>query len=214
MAEHFGSEAATDDLDRYREKGPDATTAAILEAIRSTSRHYASLLDIGAGVGVLHHELLGSLVDRAVHVEASPAYIKVAREEDVRRGHEGRVDYVLGDATEVMNDIPAADLVTLDRAICCYPAWERLVRTSASRSRRVYAFSIPRERWYVKLGVWLNNRLRALRSDAFRAHVHPLTDIEGVLVEMGFQETRLRETLVWHVALFERVDGSDAAVAA
>lgn len=213
-AEHFGPKAATDDLARYHAKGPDATTAAMLEGLRSTSRRFASLLDIGAGIGVLHHELLGSSVDRAVHVEASPAYIEVARGEDSRRGHDGRVDYVLGDATEVADELQSADIVALDRAICCYPDWERLLRISASKTSRIYAFSIPRDRWYVRLGVRVNNLLRRIRSDAFWAYVHPVTEVEGVLAEMGFRRTFLRRTLVWHIALFELTDTSASVAAA
>lgn len=213
-AEHFGPEAARKDLERYHEKGPDATTAALLDGIRSTSRHYARLLDIGAGVGVLHHELLGSSVDRAVHVEASPAYIAIARQEDERRGHEGLVEYVLGDATEVSDEVEPADVVTLDRVICCYPAWERLVRMSASKATRLYALSIPHDRWYVRLGVWLNNLVRSVRGDAFRAFVHPVGEIETVLEELGFRRTFLRRTLAWHVALFELPAAAESAAAA
>ncbi len=212
--EHFGPEAARKDLERYREKGPDATTTAMLEGIRSTSQHHVRLLDIGAGIGVLHHELLGSSVDRAVHVEASPAYIATAREEDERRGHEGRVEYVLGDATEVSDDLEPAEIVTLDRVICCYPAWERLVRISASRATRVYAFSIPHDRWYVRLGVWLANLVRSVRGDSFRAFVHPVDEIGTVLEELGFRRTFLRRTLIWHIEMFERADASEAAAAA
>lgn len=213
-AEHFGPEMAKGDLERYREKGPDATTVAMLEGLRSTSRRYARLLDIGAGVGVLHHELLDSCVDRAVHVEASSAYIEAAREEDARRGHVGRVEYLLGDATEVVGDLEPADVVALDRVICCYPDWDRLVRISASKATSVYAFSIPRDRWATRLGVWLENLVRTVRGDAFRAYVHPVGEIEALLAELGFDRTFLRRTFAWHIALFSYPAASEAAAAA
>lgn len=131
----------------------------------------------------------------------------------LRRGHEGRVKYVLGDAVEVPEDLEPADIVALDRVICCYPAWERLVRVSASRSTRICAFSMPHDRWYVRLGVGFANLVRRIRSDAFRAYVHPVEETEGVLTEMGFRRTFLRRTLVWHIALFELDDASEAAAA-
>lgn len=213
-AEHFGPELARKDLDRYRKSGPDATTMALLEGIRSRSRHCSRLLDIGAGIGVLHHELVGSFVDRAVHVEASSAYIEAARDEDARRGHDGLVDYVHGDATDVAEELESAEIVTLDRAICCYPDWERLVRLSTSRASRIYAFSIPRDHWYIRLGVWLENLLRKIRSNEFRTYVHPVAEIEELLIEMGFHRIFLRRTFAWHIALFESIDPSEAAAAA
>ena len=213
-ARHFGPVAARNDLERYRKRGPDTTTAAMLEGLRSTSRRYSRLLDIGAGIGVLHHELLESFVDRAVHVEASSAYIAVGREEDERRGYGDRVEYVLGDAAELSDDLAPADVVALDRVICCYPEWERLVRTSASRATRMYAFSIPHDRWYVRLGVGIMNRVRQVRDDAFRAYVHPVAEIEGVLRELGFRRVSLRRTVIWHVALFALPAATESASAA
>ncbi|MGZ8690915.1 MAG: class I SAM-dependent methyltransferase, partial [Aeromicrobium sp.] len=45
-----------------------------------------TVLDIGGGVGAVHHELLHSGAATAVDVDASRAYIAVAREEAERQG--------------------------------------------------------------------------------------------------------------------------------
>ncbi|MFW6039924.1 MAG: hypothetical protein ACOC9N_02480, partial [Gemmatimonadota bacterium] len=202
---NFGLEAARSDVERYRRRGPDRPTRLMLESIRkipSEAIEGGCLLDIGAGIGVIHHELLGDPIVSATHVEAASAYTHVAKEEDARRGVEGTVDYVLGDAVELSEDLPAADLVTLDRAICCYPDWRSLVRVSASKARRWYAFSVPHERWYVRSAVAIQNLLRRLRGNEFRTFVHPVLEIDCMLVERGFRRIALRRTLVWHVALY------------
>ena len=200
--EHFGLDAARRDLERYRRRGPDATTRLMLAAIGRAPLRGGSLLDIGAGIGVIHHELLSGAIARATHVEAASAYVTVAREEDVRRGAEESVDYVLGDAVELSDDLPAADLVTLDRVICCYPDWESLVRVSALKAGRLYAFSVPHDRWYVRTAVAISNLARRLRGDNFRVFVHPVGGIDGILVARGFRRIARRRTFVWHAALY------------
>lgn len=201
--EHFDLDAARRDLERYRRRGPDATTRLMLEAIGRAPLRGGSLLDIGAGIGVIHHELLSGALARATHVEAASAYITVAREEDVRRGAEESVDYLLGDAVALSDDLPAADLVTLDRVICCYADWESLVRVSASKARRLYAFSVPHDRWYVRTAVAISNLARRVRGDDFRVFVHPVGKIDRILTERGFQRLALRRTVVWQIALYK-----------
>lgn len=208
---HFGLEAARGDVERYRRHGPDPPTRHMLESIRtspSENLEGGCLLDIGAGIGVIHHELLGDSITRATHVEAASAYVRVAREEDERQGVEERVDYVVGDAVELSDDLPAADLVTLDRVICCYPDWKSLVRVSASKATRLYAFSVPHDRWYVRSAVAIQNVIRRLRGDEFRAFVHPVGEIDSMLVERGFRRTAVRRTVVWHVALYATRDAA------
>jgi magnesium-protoporphyrin O-methyltransferase len=204
--EHFGLDAARRDLERYHRRGPDATTRRMLEAIGRTPLRGGTLLDIGAGIGVIHHELLGVAIARATHVEAASAYVRVAREEDARRGAEESVDYLFGDAVELSDDLPAADLVTLDRVICCYPDWESLVRVSASKVGRLYAFSLPHDRWYVRTAVAISNLVRRLRGDDLRVFVHPVGEIDGMLVARGFRRIARRRTFVWHIALYRSAE--------
>ena len=44
------------------------------------------------------------------------------------------------------DEIEAADVVTLDRVICCYPDMEALVGRSAERALRLYGLVHPRDR--------------------------------------------------------------------
>ena len=106
-------------------------------------------LDIGAGIGVLHHELLDRGTRSAVHVEVARAYVDAARRESERRGHAERVKFLHGDLLALGPSVDSADLVTLDRVVCCYAALEPLVRLSAEKARRYYALSFPHDRWYV-----------------------------------------------------------------
>jgi magnesium-protoporphyrin O-methyltransferase len=200
----FGPKVARRDLARYRRRGPDTTTRLLLASIRATGIRNARLLDIGAGIGVLHHELFGPIVSEAVHVEAAPAYITVAQEEDERRRQTDRVKYLLGDAVGLGGDLPSADLVTLDRVICCYPDWEQLLRASAAKAERVFAMSLPHDRWHVRAVVAAENLGRRLRGNLFRTFVHPIAAIDRVLGQLGFRRSYAGGTVAWYVALYNR----------
>ncbi len=71
----FGPTIAARDPKRYRRKGPDVTSRLFLNALRGHVNSGASLLGIGAGVGVLDFELLTNGVSSATLVDASPAYL-------------------------------------------------------------------------------------------------------------------------------------------
>ena len=80
----FGENEAKANLKEYRKHGPAKQTKLILEAVRSLELKNASLLDIGGGIGTIHHELLKDIVNKATHVDASSAYLKIATEESQR----------------------------------------------------------------------------------------------------------------------------------
>lgn len=160
-----------------------------------------TLLDIGAGVGILHHELLARGVERATHVEASRAFVEAAQDETGRRGQDGRVTFLHGDFLALAPAIPSADLVTLDRVLCCYHELEPLLLTSAAPSRRYWAASFPQDRWYIHLGNRWENWRRARNGDAFRSFVHPVTRIYQLLAQAGLRPLLVSRRLVWETVV-------------
>lgn len=200
----FSARTARRDLRRYRRKGPSGTTRMLLEAIRARFSRDWTVLDVGGGVGAIQHELVAAGAARAIQVDASGAYLEVAREEAARRGHADRVEQVHGDFVEVAGAVPEADVVTLDRVICCYPAMERLVEASAAKARHVYGLVYPRDRWPVRAFLALENFGRRLRRNAFRTYVHPPAAVHNLLLRLGFVPATSEQTLVWHVATWVR----------
>ena len=169
----FGERTARHDLRRYRRRGPSKPTRVLLDALRREGVENATLLDIGGGIGVIQQELLEAGVARATSVEASADYLSVAREEAQRRGRADRITYREGDFVALADGVEPADVVTLDRVICCYPDMESLVGRSAARARRLYGLVYPQERWWVGAGLRLTNLLMRLSRRSFRAHLHP-----------------------------------------
>ena len=202
----YDAKLAASQRRRYREKGPNPWTAMLIEALKCEGVEGATLLDIGGGIGAIHHELLAAGAASAVVVDASAPYIEVAREESQQRGHRDRVRYVLGDFVEVAPSIPDADIVTLDRVINVYPDWERLVRYSAAHARRLYGFVYPRDTRGVRSIVFAMNLAFRVLGKQVRAFIHPIDQIDRVLRENGLTRQFSRSARTpWEVAVYERV---------
>ena len=200
----FSSEEAKSELKRYRRKGPANQTKLILSAIHSLRLKSADLLDIGGGIGVIHHELLGEVAAKAIHVDASSAYLNEARKEASQRGHGNLVQFIHADFTDVAPDIPPADIVTLDRVVCCYPDFRGLLTAAAEHGRHAIAMTYPRETSYLRLALRVLNFVQRLRRDPFRVFLHPVSEMDSLLEQKGFKRVTLRRLFVWEMALYQR----------
>lgn len=201
----FGEDSARADLRSYRRRGPAGQTELILEAVRSLGTRNLALLDVGGGIGAIHHELLGDVAREATHVDASSAYLQKARQEAARRGHTDQVRFIHADFTDVAHKVPQADVVTLDRVVCCYPDFHSLLKAAAEHSGRALAFTYPRETWYLRIGLGVINFVQRLRRDPFRVFLHPVAEMDALLKREGFERISLRRLFVWEMALYCRV---------
>jgi 2-polyprenyl-3-methyl-5-hydroxy-6-metoxy-1,4-benzoquinol methylase len=200
----FSEAEARADVKNYHRRGPAKQTKLILEAIRSLGLKDAALLDIGGGIGAIHHELLEDVAQSAVHVDASSAYLKIATQEAERRGHSERVKFIHADFTDIAADLPKADVVTLDRVVCCYPNFRSLLKAAAEKSRHAIALTYPRETWYMRIGIRVINFFQRLSSDPFRAFLHPVHEMESLLNGEGLQKVSVHRLFVWEMALYQR----------
>lgn len=200
----FDPRTARRDLKRLRRRGPLPATRLLLDDLRARGVAGASLLDIGGGVGAIHHALLDAGAATALQVDISSAYLAAAREEATRRGHGERVRFTHGDFVQQAPALPDADIVTLDRVICCYPDMETLVGLAAGKARRVLGAVYPRAGWGVRVGIWIENLLARLRRSDFRVYLHAPAAIDRVLRAHGLERATLRRTLAWEVATWAR----------
>ena len=200
----FSENEANANLKDYRRRGPANQTKLILEAVRSLRLKNATLLDIGGGVGAIYNELLKDMAREAIHVDASSAYLKVAKEEALRQGHGEQVQFIHADFTDVAADLPQVDVVTLDRVVCCYPNFRELLTAAASKSRTAIAMTYPREVWWTRLALTLMNFYQRIVKDPFRGFVHPVAEMESVLNRAGMKKISTRRLFVWEMALYQR----------
>jgi 2-polyprenyl-3-methyl-5-hydroxy-6-metoxy-1,4-benzoquinol methylase len=150
---HFTSEDAAAEIARYRKKGPGPTTRLLMDGLARGGPINGSVLDVGAGVGALSFELLDRGAERVTIVDASSAYLEMAADESRRRNRSAVTQVVAGDFVAMSRELASAHIVTLDRVVCCYPEYRPLVRQAADHAENRFAYSYPRDRWFVRLGV-------------------------------------------------------------
>lgn len=202
-ADFFGDRIARQKLRKYRRRGPFGTTKRLLAALRAAPGPKETLLDVGGGVGMIAHEMLAAGTSSAAIVDASPSFLAAAAEESERRHTSPRLRLQLGDVVELRDAVPAADVVTLDKVVCCYVDMESLLATTASRARRLMGLVYPRDDWWVRTFVAVGNRVLQLRGSTFRSYVHRNVDIESALRRAGFAPRTQRRGAFWIVAVFE-----------
>lgn len=202
----FGEQKAQRDLRSYRKNGPNKSTNLLLETIRSSgiAIDNSSLLDVGSGIGGIQLELFKEGLDHAANVEASSAYLQASQKEAERQGRSDQTSYYLGDAVELAAELAEADIVTLDRVICCYPDAEKLIEATASKATQLYGVVYPRDRWITRVGLWLSNFWFWLRRSEFRTYLSPSGYIDDLIKKQGFARHEHKQTFLWHVALYIR----------
>ena len=192
------------DLARWRVGNLNPVTRELIEVVRREGVVGASMLDIGAGVGAVHISLLGAGAASAVDVDASREYLTVARAEAERRGLEGRVEHRYGDVVELADELPPAEIVTLDSVICCYPYLELLL-AAATRSRpRVVGMSYPRDVWWMRGFMRIYNIVQAARRSPARYFIHRHKQVERFMAAAGYRNIHEGGIRVWRVSLYRR----------
>jgi SAM-dependent methyltransferase len=200
----FSRKKAAKDLARYLAKGPESTTRLLLAGLTQAGRLDGRLLDIGSGIGALTFELLERGLTSSVGVDLSSAHVATASHEASRRSQSDSTRFVQGDFVEMASHLPAADIVALDRVVCCYLEFERLLDESLRHANRYFVFSYPRDLWYVRTWVGLENLGRRITRNTFRSFVHPVSAMENVIHRSGF--TRLSQTCTrtWCAGVYAR----------
>ena len=176
----FDLKRAKKEMAQYLKTGPKKSTKYLLEPLQERVQVEGSLLDIGSGVGALIWELLDNGIDHAYYIEISDAYSEAFKEQIVAKSMEKQVNILTGDFTELHPNFPDVDVVTMDKVICCYQDYRPLVKLSLQKARKVYAYTIPRDLWWVKVVNKVESLIKSF-SNYLRTHIHPTAEIE----EMG-----------------------------
>ena len=176
----------------------------LVEAVKQKGLEGNSLLDVGGGIGAIQHELFKAGIARTDNVEASTAYIDANKEEAETQGHADRITYHHGDFVDIAPNLERADIVTLERVICCYPDVESLVDLSSRLADRVYGLVCTRTNLLSKTVAILFNLTMRFKRSPFRVFIHPDSVIDWVARSNGLRPSSRRKTLLWQIVVYER----------
>lgn len=200
----FNEKTARKDLKRYRRRGPEKSTRLLIESILAHDVKDKKLLDIGGGIGAIQFGLFKNGLQYSINVDASRAYQTVAKQEAHERGLPDQTEYHFGDFTEMAASLPDADIVTLDKVICCYPDLEKLLTSSLEKTGSVYALIFPRENFYTRIGFKLVNLWFRIRGSEFRTYLHSHEKVDSMIRDYGFKQTSLDYTILWRVLVYRK----------
>jgi Methyltransferase domain len=163
-----------------------------------------ALLDIGGGVGAIAHALLQVGARQATDIDASTAYLAAARDEAARRGLVERMSFQHGDFVVIAPTLPATDIVTLDRVICCYDNMPALMALSAAKAQKLYGVVYPRDAWWLRLFIRIQNVIMRVRREPMRFFVYPTIAVDAIIRAQGLEQ-RVRQTSgPWQIVVYAR----------
>ena len=200
----FSEKSAVTQARRYRRRGLDTTSRRIFDLIKRRGVEGKTLLEVGGGVGAIEIELLKAGMAQAVNVELTPTYEGAAGDLLGEAGLADRVERRIMDFAEAGDQVEAADVVVLNRVICCYPDMPRLAGAAAEHAKNVLVMSFPNDRWWSQLGLSFGNFGFGLFRIQFRVFLHPPDAILAAVEQHGFKATFNSRGFLWQVAAFER----------
>jgi 2-polyprenyl-3-methyl-5-hydroxy-6-metoxy-1,4-benzoquinol methylase len=177
--------------------GFEKSQRQLIDGIRRAGVEGKTLLEIGCGAGHLQRALLQAGAHQGVGVDLSARLIGEARLEAQRAGLDARTDYRQGDFVDLADKIKPADIVVLDKVVCCYPDAERLLKVALDRTQRVLALTYPRDRVTTRAGVALLTALLRLTGCHFRPYVHDPASIEHWIRRGNFHPHSRLHTFAW-----------------
>jgi len=195
---------AHSDANRYRKKGLDATSRRIFEFVRSQGVDGRTVLEVGGGVGAIQIELLKAGAARAVSIELTPTYEDDANALLREAGLADRVDRKIMDFAMAGGEVDGADIVIMNRVICCYPDMPRLAGQASDHARRLLVMSFPKRAWWMRIGLGLGNLMLRLTRREFQIFLHPPKLILATSEQHGLRTVLNQAGFFWTIAALRR----------
>jgi magnesium-protoporphyrin O-methyltransferase len=204
IEKQFDKDRVASKVNQYHSKGISKETRILVDSLKSIGIDGYSLLDIGCGLGSIGIELLQSGLAEVENVEASSSYLESAKTELKKRNLIDKSFFTYGNFVEISQIVFDADIVTLDKVICCYDELEQLIKLSCEKTVKHYGVIYPRDSWWAKAVVGFENLLRKIKGNTFRVFVHPTKEIDNLIKGQGLKRVFYKPMMVWQVVIYNR----------
>lgn len=200
----FSEKRAAGEARRYRRRGLDPTSRRIAELLKRQDIEGRTLLEVGGGIGAIQIELLKAGITRAVNIELTPTYEDAAEALLREAGLGDRVERRVMDFAEATGEVEAADIVIMNRVICCYPDMPKLAAAAAEHTREVLVVSFPKERWWTRAVISLGDLALRVARQQFQIFLHPPDKIIATAERHGLKMISNQASIFWEVASLRR----------
>lgn len=188
----------------YNLKGLNKSQQKIIDTLVKAGVEGLSILDIGCGVGYLHQALLKAGAGSATGVDLANKMLEQARHLSQKNSFSDVTTYLQGDFVQLADSIEPADIMLLDKVVCCYPDAQSLMETAVAKTGRWLALTYPRDRAFVRAAVWLEAFFLKLVGSSFRSYVHNPDTIESIIMLAGFNKRMEHQDTGWITQIWER----------
>ncbi len=207
----FSDRGARAQARSYRRNGLDSTSRRIVDLLKEQGVDGLTLLEVGGGIGAIQLELLKAGLARAISVELTPTYEASATELLREAGLEDRVERLVMDFVDAGSRIGEADIVVMNRVICCYPNLPRLAGAASDHARGILVMSFPKERWWTRVLVSMANAGMGIARREFRIFLHPFAQILATGEQHGLTLSIDRPGVFWEIAAMTRASRASRA---
>jgi magnesium-protoporphyrin O-methyltransferase len=202
--ELFGERFARRAAKRYRRKGPDPMARALARRASARGLEHATVLEIGGGIGQVLLQLLAGGARAGEVVELVPAYEQEAAALAAEAGVGERASYRTADLVADPAARREADVVVLNKVVCCTPDGIELAGIAAGLARRTLVLSFPRGVWWVRAAFGGANLVFRVRRRRFRTFVHSPEELRAAIERHGLEPASTRDGPLFRIAAFER----------
>jgi 2-polyprenyl-3-methyl-5-hydroxy-6-metoxy-1,4-benzoquinol methylase len=189
---------------RYRRRGLDRAQKELRKGLLADGVLGKSLLDVGCGVGGLLFELMKDGGSSGVGIDLSEGMIGKASAIARDRGVAGQVRFQVGDFAAMEGNVPKADIVVMDKVLCCYPEPGALLARVAATGAGTLAVSYPRDGVLSRFSFTSMYRIGKLLRWSFYPFYHDPQGLDALMAGAGFRESRRSATPFWQIVILQR----------
>jgi hypothetical protein len=200
----FKPRMARRSLEKYRKKGHGDLERQMVAAASQGGLAGARVLEIGGGIGTIQSELLEAGAERGEVVELVPAWEPYARELARDKRLEERTSFRVADVLDDPESVEPADVVVMNRVVCCSPEGVRLAAVAAGLARRTLVLSFPQDVFWVRAGLRVVNAGLRLMGGSFRVFAHPREALLGAARAEGLSLAESGRGAIWEFAALSR----------
>ena len=199
----FDLKSARKELKTYKKRGPGKTTKKLLNLLSGYDQKGKSLLDIGGGIGAIQWEFVRNGGIKTTDIDSSSGYIKIASDYAKELKHH-EASFKMSDFNEVHKEVGRHDFVSLDKVICCYPEYKKLLGNALDKTGTALALSMPLGGWISNLFAQFTKIYLILRKNPFRTYIHPPKQVHEFIESRGFRLSEKALSFPWLVRIYER----------
>ena len=202
----FSERSAQREARLYRRRGLDGTSRRIVDFLKKQGVEGRTVLEIGGGIGAIQIELLKAGASRATSIELTPTYEDEANRLLSEAGLSGRVERKVMDFAQAADQVGGADIVVMNRVLCCYHDMPRLAGAAADHAQQTLVMTFPRRTLWLRAGLGVGNGLLWLTRRHFHVFIHRPSEILATSESHGLRPVLSQAGVMWTLAALARAN--------